>query len=77
MAIHKRGRGFELGTTVNKSSWRSERDLNSGPPNCKASALTTRPHCLLIATAVSLTPGITTVFQKLSIAKMKEERRKP
>ena len=33
-------------TTVNKSSERSGRDLNSGPPNCKSSALTTRPRCL-------------------------------
>ena len=29
LAIYKNGRGFELGTTVNKSSERSERDLNS------------------------------------------------
>ena len=33
-------------TTVNKSSYRSGRDLNSGPPNCKSNALTTRPRCL-------------------------------
>ena len=33
-------------TTVNKSSYRSGRDLNSGPPNCKSSALTTRSRCL-------------------------------
>ena len=31
LAIYKRGRGLELGTTVNKSSWWSGRDLNSGP----------------------------------------------
>ena len=48
LAIYKRGRGFELGTTVNKSSWRSERDLNSGPPNCKSGAQTTRPRRLLL-----------------------------
>ena len=36
-------RGFELGTTKNKSSWRSERDSNSGIANCKSSALTARP----------------------------------
>ena len=77
LAIYKHGGGFELGTTVNKSSLWSGRDLNSGPRNCKSGALTTRPRCLLIATAVSLTPGITTVFQKLSITKMKGERRKP
>ena len=47
-AIYKRGQGFKLGTTVNKSSQRSERDLNSGPPNCKSSALTTRLSCLLL-----------------------------
>ena len=47
-AIYKRGQGFELGTTVNKSSQRSEWDLNSGPPNCKSSALTTRLSCLLL-----------------------------
>ena len=35
--IYKRSRGFELGTTVNKSSKRSDRDLNSEPPNCKSS----------------------------------------
>ena len=48
LALYKIGRGFELVTTVNKSSQRSERDLNSGPPNCKSSALTTRPRCLLV-----------------------------
>ena len=40
--FYKRGRGFELTTTENKSSNRSEYDLNSGPLNCKSSALTTR-----------------------------------
>ena len=33
---------------MNKSSWRSERDLNSGPPNCKSGAQTPRPGCLLL-----------------------------
>ena len=28
----KSGREFELGTTENKSSQRSKRDINSGPP---------------------------------------------
>ena len=46
LAIYKRGRGFELGTTENKSSKRSGRDLNPRPPNCKSSALTARPRCL-------------------------------
>ena len=45
--FYKRDRGFELGTTVNKSGWWSGRDLNLGPPNCKSSALNTRPRCLL------------------------------
>ena len=40
--FYKRGRGFELTTTENKSSNRSEYDLNSGPLNCTSSALTTR-----------------------------------
>ena len=44
LAIYKHGRGFELGTTVNKSSWRSERDLNSGPTHCKSGAQTIRPR---------------------------------
>ena len=38
LAIYKHGRGFELGTTMNKSSKWSGRDLNSGPPNCKSGA---------------------------------------
>ena len=33
LAIYKRGRGLERGTTVNKSSSTSGRDLNSVPPN--------------------------------------------
>ena len=51
LSIYKRGRGFELGTTENKSTQRcqrSGRDLKSGPPNYKFSrALTARPCCLL------------------------------
>ena len=38
-------RGFELETTENKSSLR---DMNSGPPDFKFSALTARPRRLLI-----------------------------
>jgi len=49
LAIYKHGRGFELGTTVNKSSWWSEQDLNSGPPHCKSGALTAQPHCLYVS----------------------------
>ena len=45
--FYKRGRGFELGTTENKSSKWPEQDLNPGPPDCESDALTTQPHCLL------------------------------
>ena len=38
LAIYKHGPGFELGTTTNKSSLRSGRDLNSGPLNGKSRA---------------------------------------
>ena len=48
LAIYKHGRGFELGTTMNKSSKWSGRDLNSGPPNCNSGAQTARPRCLLL-----------------------------
>ena len=48
MAIYKRGRGFELGTTENKSSKWPERDSNQGPPDFESDALTTRPRCLHI-----------------------------
>ena len=47
MAIYKGDRGFELGTTENKSSKSPERDWSPGPPDCENDALTTRPHCLL------------------------------
>ena len=46
LAIYKRGRGFELRTTENKSSKWPERDSNPGPPDCESDALTTRPCCL-------------------------------
>ena len=52
--IYKRSRGFELRTTENKTSQRSERDWNSGPPNFKSSALTTRLRCLLTCLATFL-----------------------
>ena len=42
------GRGSELGTTENKFSQRSERDLSSAPPNCKSRVLTTRTRFLLL-----------------------------
>ena len=44
LAIYtERGRGFELGTTENKSSKWPERDSN---PGSASDALTTRPCCL-------------------------------
>ena len=45
---------LNLRTTVNKSSWRSERDLKSGLPNCKSGALTTRPRCLRCTLSLQL-----------------------
>ena len=48
MAIYKRGREFELGTTEHKSSKWPERDSNPGPPDCESDALTTRPLDLLV-----------------------------
>ena len=48
LAIYKHGQGFEFGTTVNKSSKWSERDLNSAPQSYKSSALPTQPSCLLV-----------------------------
>ena len=38
LAINKGGRGFELGTTENKSRQRLGRDLNSEPPDYKSRA---------------------------------------
>ena len=46
--IYKSGRGFELGTTENKSSEKLGQNQNSGPPDYKSSALTTQPLCLII-----------------------------
>ena len=48
MAIYKRGRGFELGTTEEKSSKLPEGDSNPGPPDCESYALTTRPLRLFL-----------------------------
>ena len=50
----KHGRGFELGTTETKSSWRSGRDLNAGPPDYKSGALTAQPRCLYRITDFSV-----------------------
>ena len=41
MTIYKRGRGFELGTTENKSSTSPERDSNPGLPDYESDTLTT------------------------------------
>ena len=49
MAIYKRGRGFELGKTENKSSKWPEADSNLGPRDYESNALTTRPRCLLVS----------------------------
>ena len=49
LAVYKHGRGFELGTTENKSSKWPEWDSNLGPLNCESDALITRPRCLLDA----------------------------
>ena len=46
LAIYKRGQGFELGTTENKSSKWSVLNLNTGPPDYKSSTLTALPRCL-------------------------------
>ena len=43
MAIYKRSKGFELGTTENKSSKWPEQYQNPGPPDCESDALTTLP----------------------------------
>ena len=50
LAIYKCGWGFELRTTMNISSYRSGKNLNSGPPNCRSSALTAWPRCFLLDT---------------------------
>ena len=54
MAIYKRSRGFELGTTEHKSSKWPERDSNPGPPDCESDALTTRPRCLPTTASLQL-----------------------
>ena len=46
LAIYKCGWEVEPGTTRNKFNEWSERVLNPGSPDLKASALTTGPHCL-------------------------------
>ena len=46
LATYKRSRGVEPRTTLNNSSWWSERDLKSVSPEFKSGTLTTRPRCL-------------------------------
>ena len=47
LAIYRRGRRFELGTTENKSREWPEQDSNPGPPDGEPDAPTTRPRCLV------------------------------
>ena len=46
LALYKRSRGVEPGTTWNKSSRWSERDLKLGLANFKSGTLTTQSNCL-------------------------------
>ena len=48
LAIYKRSREVELGTTEKNISYLSERDLNPRPTYFKSGALTTGPRCLPI-----------------------------
>ena len=52
-AFYERGRGYEVGTTENKSGKWPEGDSNPGPHDCESDALTTRPHCLLLYSSSS------------------------
>ena len=65
LAIYKHGGGFELGTTVNKSSLWSGRDLNTGASELQDQRSNHSATRLLIATAVSHTPGITHGYSKV------------
>ena len=47
LAIYKCGRGFELEATIPNPTGGQSVGLELGPLNCKSSALTTWPHCLL------------------------------
>ena len=44
MALYKRSRGAEPGTSSNKSSWWSEQGWNSGSSDFKSGARTTQPR---------------------------------
>ena len=73
MAIYKRGREFELGTTEHKSSKWPERDSNPGPPDCESDALTTRPRCLhkcaTLLNAYSASRGLFSLAWLLALTK--------
>jgi len=67
LAIYKRDRGFELGTTENKSSKWPERDSNPGPPDFESDALTTRLRCLPNVYAFSIVYTIYTIYSVYTI----------
>ena len=50
MAIYKRIRGVELGTTVKQLQLVVRTGLNQQPPDFNSGALTNRPRCLHIVT---------------------------
>ena len=50
MAIYKRSRGVELGTTVKQLQLVVRTGLNQQPEDFKSGALTNRPSCLHIVT---------------------------
>ena len=66
MAIYKRGRRFELGTTENKSSKWPEQDSNPEPPDVESDAPTTRPRCLVNGLGGVFLPSRIDVFLNLS-----------
>ena len=53
--MNKRCREDEPGTTSNKSSQWSERELNSWSPDIKSGALSTQPRCLLDIRIIRIT----------------------
>ena len=65
MAIYKRGREFELGTTEHKSSKWPERDSNAGPPDCESDALTTRPRCPPACSQTLLSGDVNIIFFRI------------
>ena len=67
MAIYKRGREFELGTTEHKSSKWPERDSNPGPPDCESDELTTRPRGLPCLHCAPSTAHNIATFKKAAV----------